>query len=241
MKAIVTKTLSDRYLAALQTHLEKVGAQASLTSAHELGSQALAEGLETLDLAKIHDQALAALVLPGCTASKRDDMTTHAAVFFTEANLPIESTHRIALETGASLKRLNAALAQHTLHLADSDRKLKLHAANRKTTEAALKANELASSQLLKESRLLEKHLRDMTRKILSASEEQRKKMSLQLQDEIAQTLLGIHVRLLSLKAEATANQAGLAKEIATTQQLVEASVKTINQFAREFGISHEN
>ncbi|MFZ4768262.1 MAG: histidine kinase, partial [Roseimicrobium sp.] len=105
----------------------------------------------------------------------------------------------------------------------------------------ALKTSEKASSLLLKESRLLEQHLQDMARQLLSAQEEERRRMSLQLQDDIAQTLLGIHVRLLALKTEASANHAVLTKEITTTQRLVAASVKTIKRFAREFGIHDEN
>ncbi len=239
MKSTALSTLSGQYLAALRIHFER-GSQEGLQSAREVGRQALAAGVETLDLAKIHDHAVAALVLPGSTASRRAGMSTDAAFFFTEANTAIEKTHRIALEAGASLKVLNDTLAQQTLDLADSDRELKLHVAERKTTEAVLKASEQASTQLLKESYLVEKHLRDMTHKILAAEEEERSRMSLQLQDEIAQTLLGIHVRLLALKSEDMANHAGLTKEIAITQQMVDASVNIINQFARDFGIQHE-
>jgi len=47
--------LSWRYETALRTHL-KQGQPASLKSARELGSQALAAGLQTLDLFKLHEQ-----------------------------------------------------------------------------------------------------------------------------------------------------------------------------------------
>jgi len=79
-----------------------------------------------------------------------------------------------------------------------------------------------------------------LTHEILSAQENGRKKISRDLRDEIAQTLLGINVRLLTLKKGATARNEGLAKEIASTQRLVKRSVKTINRFAREFSIQHE-
>jgi len=51
--------------------------------------------------------------------------------------------------------------------------------------------------------------------------------------------LLGINVRLLTLQREAAINAGGLKKEIASTQRLVDKSVKSINRFAREFGIHH--
>ena len=80
-----------------------------------------------------------------------------------------------------------------------------------------------------------------MARKILSAHEDERKKMSLQLNDEVAQTLLGIHVRLLVLKEEAAANEASFTQGLADTQRLVGKSLQTINRIAAEFGIPHEN
>ncbi len=52
--------LSRRYGAALRKHL-KHGARAGLEPARELGRLAMAVGLGTLELARIHDQTLLAL------------------------------------------------------------------------------------------------------------------------------------------------------------------------------------
>jgi len=82
--------------------------------------------------------------------------------------------------------------------------------------------------------------LQHLTHQILSAQEDKRKEISRNLQDEIAQTLLGINVRLLTLKTEAAVNAKGLQKEIASTQRLADMSVKSIDRFAREFGKHHE-
>lgn len=239
MKTSQLSRLSDQYLAALRRHFEQAP-QRALPAAHELGNLTVALGLETLDLAKIHETALATLILPGCSAAVRKTMTARATLFFTEAIVPIEETHRIALEAGADLKRLNATLNERTQALTDSKHELQQRITARKTVEAVLATSERAFSQLLKESHLLEKNLKDATRRILASNEDERKKMSLQLQDEIAQTLLGIHVKLLALKKEAAERRLGLAREIATTQRLVEASVETINRFAREFSAPHE-
>ena len=70
--------------------------------------------------------------------------------------------------------------------------------------------------------------------------EDKRKKISHDLQDEIAQTLLGINVRLLTLKKEAGLNAEGLQKEIASTRRLVDKSVAGIKRFAREYRKHHE-
>jgi signal transduction histidine kinase len=91
----------------------------------------------------------------------------------------------------------------------------------------------------LKESLALQKHLQRLTHRILSAQEKKRKKISQDLQNEIAQTLLGINVRLLTLKKLNAVNGKDLKKEIVNTQRLVDMSVKTIDRFARELD-SHQ-
>jgi len=64
-------------------------------------------------------------------------------------------------------------------------------------------------------------------------------KMSHQLHDEIAQMLLGINVRLVTLKQAAAVNTKDLKKEIASTQRVVEKSEKTLSRFADELGKQH--
>ena len=227
--------LSKRYRALLQKHL-KQGPQASLQPARGLGRQAVALGLETLDLAGIHERALATLE----ASSRRDGIIERAEVFFTEAITPIEKTHRAALKANVRLSQLQKRLGRRTMDLAASNRSLKQRIAQRKTVEEALKKSGGYFKTLLKESLALQKHLQHLTHQILSAQEDKRKEISRDLQDEIAQTLLGINVRLLTLKKEAAINANGLQKEIASTQRLVDMSVKSIDRFAREFGKHHE-
>jgi signal transduction histidine kinase len=234
MKRKVT-ALSHRYASALRKHL-KQGPKASLQPARGLGSQAVGLGLETLDLARIHDGALASLE----SHSSRDGMIRRAEVFFTEAITPIEKTHGVALRASAHLTQLRKTLGRRTVDLAVANRSLKKGIARRRTIEKALKASSGHSRNLLRESYRLQKHLRHLTHKILSAQEDKRKQVSHKLRDEIAQTLLGIHVRLLSIKQEASRNAKVLQKDIASTRRLVDKSMKGIKRFAREFGKHHE-
>ena len=234
-----SSVLARRYHAALRHYLEQ-GSTASLKPALRLGRQAVVLGLETLDLALIHDQALIAKALPIDPRSARDRILHRAGSFFAEAILPMEETHRLALDANVRLSRLNRALNQRTRDLSESNRKLRREIARRKAVEQALKKSGEHARKLLKESRGLEKHLQRLTHQILSAQEDKRKKISRDLHDEIAQTLLGINVRLLTLKKEATVNTEGLKKEIASTQRLVGKSVKTMSRFAREFGKQHD-
>jgi signal transduction histidine kinase len=233
MKTNLT-VLSRRYVAALRKHL-KQGPQASLQPALRLGREAAALDMETLDVAKIHEDALATLE----ASSSKDGVIKRAQMFFAEAVTPIEETHRAALNANVRLGRLNRTLGQRTVDLAASHRSLKRDIVQRKTVEQALRKSGEHSRTLLKESRRLQKHLQCLAHQILSTQEEERKQISRELHDEVAQTLLGINVRLLMLKQEATANSKGLKKEIASTQRLVDKSVKSIKRFAREFGICH--
>lgn len=223
--------LSQQYVTALRKHLKR-GPRGSFQPALSLGRQAVILGLETLGLARIHEQALAALDL----SRQKDGLAKRAEIFFTEANTPIVETHRAARESKIELNRLNGTLDRRTAELAATNRQLQLGIIRRKKVEAALKKSGEHYAKLLKESLKLQEDLRQLTHRVLAAQEDDRKKISRELHNEIAQTLLGINVRLLSLKQQARSNTKGLKKGIASTQRLVIRSAKSVRRFAREFG-----
>ncbi|MGD1089149.1 MAG: histidine kinase [Verrucomicrobiota bacterium] len=225
--------LSQRYVAALKKHL-KQGPRASLQPALGLGRQAVTLGLETLKLARIHEQALVALEL----SNSKNGLNKRAEIFFTEAIVPIVETHRAARQSKIDLNQLNETLSRRTVELAITNRQLQRGIIRRKSVEAALKESGVHYSKLLKDSLQLQEGLRQLTHRVLAVQEDERKKISSELQDEIAQTLLGINVRLLSLKQEARSNTKGLKNEIASTQRLVVNSAKSVRRVAREFGNS---
>jgi len=225
--------LSRRYQEALRTHL-KQGRQASPESARGVGSKALAAGLETLDLAKLHEQTLVREVLPGCPAGKRAALIKQAGAFFAVAIAPILKTHHSAQEAEAHLKKFIEALSQRTVELAASNLELKQENLQRKAAEEALKKSERHYSQLLEQSDHLQEQLRRLSRQILSAQEDERKNISRELHDVIAQTLTGINIRLAALAREAATDTKGLDRNIARTQRLVEKSVDIVHRFARE-------
>jgi signal transduction histidine kinase len=225
--------LSRRYQAALRKHL-KQGPRASLQPAQELGRRAMTLGLEMLDLARIHEQALITLILPGYAPNARARMIRRAGKFFAEAITPIEKTHRTAREANGQLIQLNQTLHQRSADLAASNRRLKQEILQRKSVEESLRKSEQHYSQLLEQSRHMQEQLRLLSRQLLLAQEEERKKISRELHDQIAQTLTGINVRLASLKTEATVNVKGLQKKITSTQRMVEKSVDIVHRFARE-------
>lgn len=196
-----SRLLSRSYLVALRKHLAQDG-KAGL-GAGRLGHRAVRLGLETLDLAQMHEAALVVLQLPNRTAIKR------ATAFFTAVIAPMEATHEAAKQGRLDLKRVRADCAKSSRQ----------------------------HRQSLDESIELQKHLRQLTHRVLAAQESERLKLSHELQDEIAQTLLGINVRLLALKKGSRSGMTGLKNEIARTQRLVSSSAQSVRKFARELGL----
>lgn len=218
---------------ALRKHLRQ-GPCASLQPAVQFGRRAVLLGLETLELARIHERALTTLAL----SNSKNGLIKRAEMFFAEALTPIVETHRAAQQSKIQLHRLNETLSRRTVELAATHRQLKRGMVRRQSVEAALKKSGIHYTRLLKDSLQLQEGLRQLTHQVLVAQEDERKKISRELQDEIAQTLLGINVRLLSLKQEARLNTKGLKNEIASTQRLVVKSAKSVRRVAREFGHS---
>ena len=138
-------------------------------------------------------------------------------------------------EFGQSMRRKLSALSGR--HLTASNQSLKRRITKCKTVEVALRKSGKPYKELLEEALVLQAHLRHLPRRMLSAQEAERKQISCDLQDDIAQALLGINLRLETLKKAARGERANLKKEIADTQRLVQDSVRSINRFARELNI----
>lgn len=188
--------------------------------------------VETLTLARIHEAALVAL---GVSKTK-NALTKPAGIFFTAVNSLIEKTRRPARETKTNLKLTPASPVLRTDDLAVSRRELQRGIARRKAMADAAEKNGRHYQKSLKQSLQLQKRLRQLTHRVIEEQEESRKHISHGLQDEIAQTLLGINVRLLSLKEHARNNTKSFRDEIASTQRLVLKSAQSVRRVAREIG-----
>jgi len=87
---------------------------------------------------------------------------------------------------------------------------------------------------LLAESQRLHAQLRSLTHEILLTQEEERKRISRQLHDEISQILVGINVQLDALAVAALIDPRVLRKRIAKTRRQVGKSIEVVHRFARE-------
>src|SRR5205809_7086544 len=127
-------TISQLYLVALKRHL-KLGPATSLQPALRLGRQAVAIGVETLELARIHEQALVTLSL----SNLKNKITQRAEMFFTEAMSPIVETHRAGRQCKMELNRQHVTLGHRTAELAAMNGELQQGILMRTSVEAALK------------------------------------------------------------------------------------------------------
>jgi two-component system chemotaxis response regulator CheB len=176
-------SLSQRYVTALRAHL-KPGSRASLLPALALGRQAVARGVETLELARIHEQALTTLEL----SKSKNGAIKQAEIFITEALTPIVETHRAAQQSKVHVNRLKETLGRRTEELAATNRLLQRGVVRRKVMANAAEKSGRRHDQCLKESLQLQERLRQLTHRVLAAQEDERHKISHELQDEIAST-----------------------------------------------------
>jgi PAS domain S-box-containing protein len=140
---------------------------------------------------------------------------------------------RVAVSDITSLKQAEEAQARMEA-LAVANRELRREIDRRQAVEQSLRKSEQHYSRLLEQSRLMQEQLRFLSRQVLLTQEEERKKISRELHDVIAQTLTGINVRLAALKKQGSNNNRGLKRSIARTQRLVQQSVDIVHRFARK-------
>ncbi len=227
------------YQSALQAYLGQ-GPGASLRVALGLGRRAAVLGMETLDVARIHEQALKSLIVPTGSLRSRQRMLSRTKTFFEETIVPIEQTHAAAKEDVRHVAELGEELRLRTAESSASAQRLKQGVVRRQKAELNLKESGERHVRLVKKSLDLEDRLQEQMSQLLAAQEDERRTSSRKLQNEIAQILVAIHVRLLALKEAAKANTDSLKKEIAETQTLVKQSVVAIQRLADENGIHHE-
>jgi two-component system sensor histidine kinase DegS len=228
-----TLNLSRRYETGLRNRLRRPARLPSL-QAEGLGRAAVSGGLETLDLAHIHGQALLAILPADCSSKVRIRTAERAGAFFVDALAPIERTRRAMVEGAAELKASNEQLRQRTMDLKASNKSLKAEIVQRKTAEKSLMVGERNHRLLLANARQMQRRLRHLSHRVLSAQETERKEISRELHGEIVQTLTGINVQLATLKIEAGVSKNGFSRHISHTQRLVERSVNIVHQFARD-------
>ncbi|TFH40140.1 MAG: hypothetical protein E4H01_17085 [Lysobacterales bacterium] len=212
---------SRRYRTAMRRFLRQ-GKSGSLLPAARLGRRAVTLGLETLDVARLHAQALTALASSAdSSGSAGHKVGEQAEVFFAETIVPIEATHRAALKAEVQIDQLTRTLRRRGNESSASARRLQRAIPQRQAAEAVREKDADQHAKLLAEAQRLQHHFRHQTRELLSAQEDVRERTSVALRNDIAQALLAIDLSLLALKVSASVNPGNVEKELAKVQRLV--------------------
>jgi len=140
---------------------------------------------------------------------------------------------RVAISDITALKQ--AQETQRRLEIVSAlNAEMKEEIARRQAVEEALRESESHQRDLLEQSRHMQAQLRAMSHRLIQAREEERKRISRDLHDEISQTLVGISLQLEALTRESALTPQKLRQRVTKTKRLVEKSVTIIHQFAVE-------
>lgn len=181
---------------------------------------------------KLHESIVSGCI--GKLAGKAQISRTlkRAARFFAEAIAMADNQKRRPVRT--QLVKSVETLSHHALELATMRRELQKALREKNTAILTLQKNQNHHALLLKKSENQQFQLRTLSRKLLSAQEDERLKISRDLHDVIAQTLAGININLAMLLQQAGDSSKALIRNINSTQRLVEQSVQIVHQFACE-------
>jgi len=215
----LARNLSVQYAVRLRSYLEREE-ERHLAQAYELGRKLLRRGLGLLDLARIHQQALASCQFPTSPTEERA-RAHHAAESFLMATLaPFEAAHRGFREANLRLHQLNETLQHRNAELAAMTRELEL--------------SEHHYRQLFEQARLMEEDLRNLSNQILHVQEQERGRLSRELHDEVGQALALMDLNLAIVQRTRTGEATLLQQKIADTQRLLATTRETVHRFARE-------
>jgi two-component system sensor histidine kinase DegS len=217
--------LVSHYRRALRDYLghrDKVRLQA----AYELGCIALRSGMGVFDMAHLHGETLAKAMT--CDGGRREatQQAQAAETFLLDALSPFEAARRGLPEAYVRLGQLNEMLEQRNKALIEIT-------ARQHPVEKALRISKERCLKLFQQARSMKKDIRQHSAKMIMAREEERKRISRELHDEIGQVLAAVNVGLGMLKKQAGHNRS-FQKRVAATQTLLEQSMESVHRFARE-------
>jgi len=202
-----------RQYAGVLRHYAQRQQEALLQQAYELGRKAIAEGLGVLDMARIHQRALAGCLRPISSDAKERDTLKAAETFFLEMLSPFEAAHRGFRQANLRLHQLNDVLEHRNEELRRSREHYRV---------------------LFNQASVMQENLRSLSNQILHAQEEERKRISRELHDEVGQALTAVNTNLTLLQTNGAMHGESLKKRISNAQGLLQQTMETVHRFARE-------
>lgn len=200
----------EQYQANLRLYLsEPSRTKSSPHAAGLLGREAADSGMDILELVRTHEQAMAEISAPSNPDKKPSpgNRLTPGGTFLLETLTLLEERNR----------QTHSDVCQA---LRESEQSLALESAH--------------SNELLSESQQVKAQSQQFVKKLLLAQEEERREISRELHDEIAQILAGINVQLAALQGVGVVNFESYEKTIQQTQKMIEESVDVVHRYARK-------
>jgi len=223
------QSLPITYHEALREHVA-LPCGATLRQASALGRAAVDAGLGISGLIGLHHQALAEGAAADGHPAFRARFAPSLDAFLMEALLPFGVAECGSGDVRERRLRMqvdcNEALALRNAELEDE-------IAEHRSVEAALQAGKEHYFHLYQKARAMEASLRELSAQVLSAQEEERRRISRELHDEIGQALTAINVTIAMLKRQVASDPA-FQRNVAEAEQLLEHTLETVHCFARE-------
>jgi len=206
-----------QYAEAMRAYLADPD-EASLEIAYEFGRAAIRSGLGVIELAKAHGRVVYSLLSHARSPAELKARSRLASAFFQECLWAFEMIHRGFRDSNQLLRDLNGSLEARARQLRDMNEALSRENAERRHVEDALRRSEDS--------------LRQLSRQILVAQEEERKRISRELHDEVGQALTAINMNLTMLQASLETQSA--ARKVADLQGLLQQTMETVHSVTRE-------
>jgi signal transduction histidine kinase len=189
-------------------------------------------GCGIVDVTRLHHQALGS----GAMAGQRAAIALIAPVseaFLIEVLAPFEAAYRGFAGARERLQQINGVLAERNEELALANLHLEEEIRVRRRAEDALREHKDHYFKLFQQAHAMEKDLRELSAKVLSAQEDERKRISRELHDEVGQALTAVNVAIAMLRKRARSDKA-FERRVAKAEELLAQSMETVHSFARE-------
>jgi signal transduction histidine kinase len=217
------------YRGALREHLARPS-KSTLAKGFALGQAALDGGIEIFDLISLHHQALADGVMPDGSSVVQTRYLLGLEAFLLAALAPFRMASGGSL---ASKDRRVGMASEHMNALALRNARLEEEIADLQRSGSAMRDAKDHYFQLYQSARAMEANLRELSAQVLSAQEDERKRISRELYDEIGQALIAVKVTIAMLKIRAGSDP-DFQRSVAEAERLLAHTMETVHSFARE-------
>jgi len=217
------------YQRALREHLAGP-CKATFRRAFELGQAALDGGAEIFDVISMHHEAFAHGVFPDGAAAVSAGSASALGSFLLEALRPFRAAGG---GPGGAWERRLGRQAERDDDFALRTARLEEEIADHQRAEDAIRESKDHYFQLYQEARAMQANLRELSAQVLSAQEEERKRISRELHDEIGQALIAINVTISMLKSQVISDPA-FQRNVADAERLIALTMDRVHCFARE-------